>query len=274
MNQRLSEMNLPRFPLLNEEETTRLLLLAQQGDQDARERLTQCNLRLVFNLVQRFQHRSYELEDLFQIGVIGLIKAIDKFDLSYNVRFSTYAVPMIIGEIRRFLRDDSPVKVSRSYKEAAQRIHRAQQELTGILGREPLIQEIANAVEMAVEEVVEALEAVQTPTSIHETLYQDDGDPIFLLDQLSSAGSEEANWFEHLALKDVMSRISPREREVLHMRFFLDKTQTEVAEHIGLSQVQISRIERAALKKIRDMFNHPGYEKTDKSKDIDPGAGA
>ncbi|MBM7865162.1 RNA polymerase sporulation sigma factor SigF [Heliobacterium gestii] len=255
MNQRLSEMNLPRFPLLGEEETTRLLKGARDGDSDARERLIQCNLRLVFNLVQRFQHRGYELEDLFQIGVIGLIKAIDKFDLSYNVRFSTYAVPMIVGEIRRFLRDDSPIKVSRSYKEVAQRIHRIRQELNGSLGREPTVQEIAGAMNLPVEDVVEALEAVQLPTSIHETLYQDDGDPIFLLDQLASVGTEESAWFDHLALKDVMSRLAVREREILEMRFFQDKTQTEVANLVGLSQVQISRIERAALKKIREMLS-------------------
>ncbi|MBC9784863.1 RNA polymerase sporulation sigma factor SigF [Heliobacterium chlorum] len=257
MNQRLSEMNLPRFPLLGEAETTCLLKLAQNGDSEARERLIQCNLRLVFNLVQRFQHRGYELEDLFQIGTIGLIKAIDKFDLSYNVRFSTYAVPMIIGEIRRFLRDDSPIKVSRSYKEVAQRVHRIRQELNGTLGREPTVPEIALAMNIPVEDVIEALEAVQAPTSIHETLYQDDGDPIFLLDQLASNNAEETNWFDHLALKDVLSRLSPREREILQMRFFEDKTQTEVANLIGLSQVQISRIERAALKKIRDMLDYP-----------------
>ncbi|QGG46516.1 RNA polymerase sporulation sigma factor SigF [Heliorestis convoluta] len=256
MNYRLTEMNLPRFPLLGEQETTRLLQLAQGGDSDARERLIQCNLRLVFNLVQRFQNRGYELEDLFQIGVIGLIKAIDKFDLTYNVRFSTYAVPMIIGEIRRFLRDDSPVKVSRSYKETAQRIHRCQHELTGKLGREPTIQEVANALEIEPEAVVEALEAVQSPTSIHETFYQDDGDPIYLLDQLSTEESDQETWFEHLALRDAMSRLAPREQEILHMRFFQDKTQTEVAEQVGLSQVQISRIERSALKKIKTMFYH------------------
>ncbi|KAB2951705.1 RNA polymerase sporulation sigma factor SigF [Heliorestis acidaminivorans] len=256
MNYRLTEMNLPRFPLLDEKETTRLLQLAQDGDAEARERLIQCNLRLVFNLVQRFQHRGYDIEDLFQIGVIGLIKAIDKFDLSYNVRFSTYAVPMIIGEIRRFLRDDSPVKVSRSYKETAQRIHRCQHELVGQLGREPTVQEIAQALEIEPEAVVEALEAVQAPTSIHETFYQDDGDPIYLLDQLSTVDSNEETWFEHLALKDALEKVSPREREILQMRFFQDKTQTEVAEKVGLSQVQISRIERSALKKIRSMFQH------------------
>ncbi|MCW2277366.1 RNA polymerase sporulation sigma factor SigF [Heliophilum fasciatum] len=254
MTQRLTEMNLPRFPLLGEAEMTQLLMQAREGDEQARERLIQCNLRLVFTLVQRFQHRGYELEDLFQIGVIGLIKAIDKFDPTFQVRFSTYAVPMIIGEIRRFLRDDSPVKVSRSYKELAQRIYRAQQELAGTLGRDPSVTEIAEHLVLPVENVVEALEAVQAPTSIHETLYQDEGDPIFLLDQLRSTGSEEHVWFEQLALKDVLSRVAPREREILNLRFFQDKTQMEVAEQIGLSQVQISRIERAALRKIRGML--------------------
>ncbi len=250
MNGRLTEMNLPRFPLLSDHEMTDLLQQAKAGNQDARDRLVNCNLKLIFNLVQRFAHRGYELEDLFQIGTIGLIKAIDKFDFSYNVKFSTYAVPMIIGEIRRFLRDDSPVKVSRSYKELVYKVNRAKESLTKELGREPTLAEISNLLNVPREDIVTAFEAVQSPTSIHETLYQDDSDPIFVLDQLSADKQDE--WFENLTLKEVVEKLPPRERQVISLRFFEDKTQNEVAGIIGLSQVQISRIERSALKRIRE----------------------
>ncbi len=258
MNTRLSNMNLPRFPLLSEEETVRLLKLAKIGDAEARERLINCNLKLVFNMVQRFNNRGYEEEDLFQIGVIGLMKAIDKFDLSYNVRFSTYAVPMIIGEIRRFLRDDHPVKVSRSQKELAYRIYKTKEALTKDLCREPTITELAKALEISSDEIISALEAVQPPASIHETLYQDDGDPISILDHLGSTRSEEI-WFDGIAIKEVLRKLPEKEREIIMLRFYEDKTQTEVAEIIGLSQVQVSRLERQALRKIKAMMQ-PGED--------------
>ncbi|MBS4026813.1 MAG: RNA polymerase sporulation sigma factor SigF [Clostridia bacterium] len=256
MNIRLSEMNLPRFPLLSDEEMSLLLKQTKKGDEIARERLVNCNLKLVFNLVQRFENRGYELEDLFQIGTIGLMKAIDKFDLSYNVKFSTYAVPMIIGEIRRFLRDDNPIKVSRSLKETAYKVHRTKEQLINELGREPSIVEIAAKMESTVEELVAAMEAVQNPTSIHETLYQDDGDPIFVLDQLTKDGDQDPMWLENIALREVISKLTLKEQEVIMLRFFQDKTQMEVAEVIGLSQVQVSRIERQALKNIRHLMNY------------------
>jgi len=252
MNVRLSEMNLPRFPLLNDEEMTDLLIKSQKGESSARERLVNCNLRLVFNLVQRFSTRGYELEDLFQIGTIGLIKAIDKFDLSYEVKFSTYAVPMIIGEIRRFLRDDSPIKVSRSLKENAYRINKARDSLTKSLGREPNLQEIADYSEIPMEDIINSLEATQPLSSINDTLYQDDGDPIYIIDQLSDEREDNA-WFEKIALRDILAKLSEKEREIILMRFFHDKTQTEVARSIGLSQVQVSRIERQALKKFKNL---------------------
>ena len=254
MNVRLSEMNLPRFPLLSDQEMQTLLKKAQAGDAEARERLINCNLRLVFNLVQRFSNRGYEIEDLFQIGTIGLIKAIDKFDPSYNVKFSTYAVPMIVGEIRRFLRDDNPVKVSRSLKETAYKVNKYREILQKELGREPKISEIAEVLDLDVEDIVTALESVQTPTSIHETLYQDDGDPIYVLDQLTKDTEEEPPWFDKLALKEVLAKLPLKEREVLILRFFQDKTQSEVAEVVGLSQVQVSRIERQALKRIKKLL--------------------
>lgn len=254
MIQRLTEMNLPRYPLLSDEEMMNLLKAVQSGDEEAREKLVNCNLKLIFNLVQRFAHRGYELEDLFQIGTIGLIKAIDKFDFSYGVKFSTYAVPMIIGEIRRFLRDDHPVKVPRSYKELVYKINRSRESLSSKLGRDPTVGEIAKDIGVDREEVVTALEAVQTPTSIHDTLYQDDSDPIYVLDQLPLEKDLEPSWFEKIALKEVLDKLPEREKRVLLMRFFEDKTQSEIATQLGLSQVQISRIERAALHKIRQLL--------------------
>lgn len=253
MVMRLSEMNLPRFPLLSEEEMVSLLTKAKNGDTAAREKLINCNLKLVFNLVQRFENRGYDLEDLFQIGTIGLMKAIDKFDFSYNVKFSTYAVPMIIGEIRRFLRDDSPVKVSRSVKETAYKVHRAREHLIKELGREPTISEISDYLNIPREEIVSALEAVQMPTSIHDTLYQDEGDPIYVLDQLSDEKEQEV-WFDKIALKEVLKKLPPKHRQIILMRFFQDKTQVEVANVVGLSQVQVSRIERQALKHLKELL--------------------
>lgn len=248
------DMNFPNFPLLSDEETKELLRKAKNGDEQSREKLVNCNLKLVFNLVQRFENRGYELEDLFQIGTIGLMKAVDKFDLSYDVKFSTYAVPMIIGEIRRFLRDDSPIKVSRSIKKTAYEINRKREELAKEMGREPKISELAESLQISTEEVVTALEAIQAPSSIHETLYQDDGDPIYLLDQLKNEKDDELVWFNKIALKDILKRLPEKHRKVIVMRFMQDKTQTEVAEKIGLSQVQISRIERQALEAIKEMI--------------------
>lgn len=253
MIQRLSEMNLPHFPLLSDKEMMEYLHAAKEGDTAARERLINCNLKLIFNLVQRFSHRGYEMEDLFQIGTIGLIKAIDKFDFSYGVKFSTYAVPMIIGEIRRFLRDDHPVKVPRSYKELVYKVNRARDELSATLGREATIGEIAASIGVDRDEIVAALEAIQSPTSIYDTLYQDDSDPIYVLDQLSEEKGPEAGWFEKIALNEVLDKLPEREKRVLLMRFFEDKTQSQIASLLNLSQVQISRIERAALLRIRQL---------------------
>ncbi|MGB9803505.1 RNA polymerase sporulation sigma factor SigF [Desulfofundulus sp.] len=259
MSTRLVEMNLPRFPLLRDEEMRELLRRARAGDKAARERLINCNLKLVFNLVRRFQNRGYELEDLFQIGCIGLMKAIDKFDLNYDVRFSTYAVPMIVGEIRRFLRDDNPVKVSRSVKETAYRIQQARERLTGRLGREPSVGEVAAELGISREDVVTALEAAQAPASIYETLHQDDGDPIYLLDQLQDGEEGEVPWLDHIAVKELLMSLPERDRKILMWRFFEDKTQADVARRLGLSQVQVSRLERQALKKLKEMMQ-PGED--------------
>jgi RNA polymerase sporulation-specific sigma factor len=247
-------MNLPRFPLLGDKEMRELLRRARAGDKAAREKLINCNLKLVFNLVRRFQNRGYELEDLFQIGCIGLMKAIDKFDLSYDVKFSTYAVPMIVGEIRRFLRDDNPVKVSRSVKETAYRIQQARERLTGRLGREPSVGEVAAELGISREDVVMAMEAAQAPTSIYETLHQDDGDPIYLLDQLRDGDEGELPWLDHITVKELLMSLPERDRKIIIWRFFEDKTQADVARRLGLSQVQVSRLERQALKKLKEMM--------------------
>jgi RNA polymerase sporulation-specific sigma factor len=253
---RLSEMNLPRFPLLSEQEVMVLLKKVKKGDKEARDTLVNCNLRLVFNLVKRFENRGYELEDLFQIGTIGLMKSIDKFDFTYNVKFSTYAVPMILGEIRRFVRDDNPVKVSRAVKETAYKVHQTIEKMSKELGREPSIGEVAEGLCLSREDVVAALEAIQAPASIHETFYQDNGDPIYILDQLRSEVKEEAA-FNKIALKEVMQQLPPKQRRIILLRFFQDMTQSQVAEKIGLSQVQVSRLERRALKSIKNLLNGP-----------------
>lgn len=258
MSSRLVEMNLPRFPLLKDKEMKELLRKAKEGDSYARDKLVNCNLKLVFNLVKRFQNRGYELEDLFQIGCIGLMKAIDKFDLGYDVKFSTYAVPMIVGEIRRFLRDDNPVKVSRSVKETAYKIQQTRELLTARLGREPTIGEIASELSLSREEIVNALEAAQTPASIYETLHQDDGDPIYLLDQLKGSEEGETPWLESISVSELLDKLPERDRLIITWRFFEDKTQSDIARRLNLSQVQVSRLERQALKKIKDLMDDGG----------------
>ncbi|GGI95586.1 RNA polymerase sigma factor [Alicyclobacillus cellulosilyticus] len=241
-----------RTQKFSDEEVRQLIGRSQQGDAAAREQLVLANQRLVWAVVQRFLGRGYDPDDLFQIGCIGLMKAIDKFDLSYDVKFSTYAVPMIIGEIQRFLRDDSTVKVSRSLKEQARHIRRVRDELTRRLGRQPYISEIAKELGMEPSEVVLAQEALRAPASIHETVFENDGDPIYLMDQIADEESEE--WFDKLALHEVLNRLPERERLIMYMRFFQDKTQSDVAKVLGISQVQVSRLEKRILRTIRDQL--------------------
>lgn len=229
-----------------------LLERAHAGDQAAREAILEQNINLVRSIVHRFTGRGYEWDDLFQIGCIGLVKAIDRFDTAYDVKFSTYAVPMIIGEIRRFIRDDNPIKVSRSIKELALKIHRTQEKLQGALGREPTVGEIAEGLLLPVQEVVAALEAVQPTTSIYAQSTRDDGDSILLLDHLRH--SDDEGIFENLALREVIAKLPPKEQTVIHLRFFEDKTQSEIAEVIGLSQVQVSRIEKNALRLMKEFM--------------------
>lgn len=236
---------------LSDEEFRQLISRAQAGDEQARDRLVENNLNLVRSLLQRFTNRGCEWDDLFQIGCIGLIKAVDRFDVSIPVKFSTYAVPMIIGEIKRFFRDDNPVKVSRPLKELGYKVHKTQERLLASFGREPTINEIAKDMGIESEDIVMALEAAQATTSLYELAYQDGGDPIYVMDQIKLENPEETNFFDNFALKEVLGKLPEKERNVIQLRFFLDKTQSEVAGIIGLSQVQVSRIEKQALKSIR-----------------------
>jgi RNA polymerase sporulation-specific sigma factor len=240
--------------MLEDEEIKILLYKAQTGDQVAKECILENNINLVRSVVHRFTNRGYEWDDLFQLGCIGLVKAIERFDTKFSVKFSTYAVPMIIGEIRRFIRDDNPVKVSRPIKELAYKVHRTQERLQGILGREPTINEIAKDLSLVPQEIVAALEANQTPTSLYASVFHDDGDPILLLDQIKYCDGQDSAYIENLALKEILLRLPEKERIVIQLRFFVDKTQAEVAEIIGLSQVQISRIEKHALKLMKEFM--------------------
>lgn len=240
--------------MLGNDEIKVLIHEAQAGNQTAKETILEHNLNLVRSVVHRFTNRGYEWDDLFQIGCIGLIKSIERFDMKFGVQFSTYAVPMIIGEIRRFMRDDNPVKVSRPVKELAYRVHRTQEKLQGLLGREPTITEVAADLVLAPQEVVAALEAIQSPSSLYANAFHHDGDSMLLLDQIKYCDGQDNAYFERLALKEVLSRLPAKERTVIHLRFFEDKTQAEIGIMIGLSQVQVSRIEKQALKLIREFM--------------------
>ncbi len=234
---------------LKDHEVKELILRSQQGDQAARDLIVQKNMRLVWSVVQRFLNRGYEPDDLFQIGSIGLLKSVDKFDLSYDVKFSTYAVPMIIGEIQRFIRDDGTVKVSRSLKETGNKIRKAKDELSKTLGRVPTVNEIAEHLELSPEDVIMAQEASRSPASIHETVYENDGDPITLLDQIDNG--EEGRWFDKIALKEAINELDEREKLIVYLRYYKDQTQSEVAARLGISQVQVSRLEKKILQQMK-----------------------
>lgn len=233
---------------LTDEQVKEYILKSQQGDIEARDYLVEKNVRLVWSVVQRFINRGYDPDDLFQIGSIGLIKSIDKFDLSYDVRFSTYAVPMIIGEIQRFIRDDGSVKVSRSLKETANKIRRKKDEFTKQEGRTPTIIEIAESLDITPEEVVHAQEAAKSPHSIHETVFENDGDPITLLDQIAD---QDTNWFDKITLQEAIKHLNERERLIVYLRYYKDQTQSEVAWRLGISQVQVSRLEKKILTQMK-----------------------
>lgn len=239
--------------MLSNEKIMDLITQVQSGDIGAKEVLLTENLNLVRSIVHRFTNRGYEWDDLFQIGCMGMVKAIERFDLSFNVKFSTYAVPMIIGEIRRFIRDDNPIKVSRPIKDIAYKVHKVQEFLRGSLGHEPTIQEIAEKSELSTQEIISALDAMQPIVSLYEATTNNSGDQLLLLDQIAST-NDEIDCLEKITLNEVIDRLSEKERYVIRMRFYEDKTQSEIANQIGLSQVQISRIEKQALKKIKNFL--------------------
>ncbi|MDR1558474.1 MAG: RNA polymerase sporulation sigma factor SigF [Clostridiales bacterium] len=235
------------------DKTLELIKLAQGGDKEATERIVKENSGLVWSVVKRFSGRGYEAEDLFQIGSIGLLKCIQKFDMQYDVKFSTYAVPMIMGEIKRFIRDDGMIKVSRPLKELAIKAKYAQDTLAGKYGRQPTINELADEVGAEVEELVVAMEAGLEVESLYSTIHQGDGSPIYLIDKLDQ-NDDGANMVDSIAIKQIISKLKPNERQIIMLRYFHDKTQMEIAKEIGVSQVQVSRIERRVLQTIRDNF--------------------
>ena len=229
-----------------------LIALSQQGDKTAQDQIMEQNLGLIWSVVKKFTNRGYDPEDLFQIGAIGLLKCVQKFDLSYDVKFSTYAVPMIVGEIKRFLRDDGLIKISRPIKEIAQKSKYAKEEYQKLHDHEPTINQLATFMNVELEDLILGLEAAKEVESLHATIYQGQGgSPIFLIDKLARAESEENQTVDLLTLKQVIAKLKPKEREIIQMRYFEEKTQTEIAKHVGVSQVQVSRIEKKALESLR-----------------------
>lgn len=233
-------------------DTLELIRLSQQGDKEARDRVITENIGLVWSIVRRFMCRGHEPEDLFQIGSIGLIKAIDKFDMSYDVKFSTYAVPMIMGEIKRFLRDDGVIKVSRSMKETAGKIRSTREKLSSLYGREPTLEEISTELNLAKEEVVMALESGAEVESLYKTIYQGDGNAIYLIDKLEQTNDENENMIDKLALKETIASLDEKDQELIRLRYFMNRTQTDIAKELGISQVQVSRLEKKILLKMRE----------------------
>lgn len=245
-------VNTAKLPILKNEEKQALFEKIEQGDMQAREEYIRGNLRLVLSVIKRFSQSNENVDDLFQIGCIGLIKAIDNFDSSLDVKFSTYAVPMIIGEIRRFLRDSSnPIRVSRSLKDTAYKAIYAKENLTKKNLREPTIMEISEEIGIPKEDIVYALDAIQSPLSLYEPVYTDGGDTLYVMDQISDKKNGEEVWVEHISLTEAMKKLTKREYEIISLRFFEGKTQMEVAEKIGISQAQVSRLEKNALKTMR-----------------------
>lgn len=239
---------------LSHEETLELIRKAQEGDKEAQAVLVKNNIGLVKSIVKRFLNRGYEYEDLFQLGSIGLLKAIKNFDVRYNVRFSTYAVPMIVGEIKRFIRDDGIIKVSRSLKEANAKMKQVKDRLAKELGREPTLNEISDELGISTEDLVMALDASASPDYLYDTIHQDDGSPIFLIDKISADEDSNSDMLDRITLKEMISRLKPRERQIIIMRYFQDKTQAQIAEKLGISQVQVSRIEKKIIEKLRQAF--------------------
>lgn len=243
-------INTNDIKVLKENEKIELLKKARNGDKKAREELINGNLRLVLSVIQRFQNRGESMDDLFQVGVIGLIKAIDNFNLDLQVKFSTYAVPMCIGEIRRYLRDDNPIRVSRSMRDTAYKAMQVKENLINKNKKEPTIEEIAKELDMEKSEVVLALEAIVDPISLYDPVYNDGGDTIYVMDQIGDNNSD-SDWIDEIMIKDELNNLDKREQNILYLRFMQGKTQMEVAKEVGISQAQVSRLEKNALKRIK-----------------------
>lgn len=248
-------VNTAKLPLLNEEEKRELFEKIHQGDRQARETFIKGNLRLVLSIIQRFYNSGENMDDLFQIGCIGLIKAIDHFDTTLNVKFSTYAVPMILGEIRRYLRDNNSIRVSRSIRDTAYKAIYTKEMLMKQSDKEPTIQELAEKLEIPAEDIVFALDAIQSPVSLYEPVYAESGDALYIVDQISDKKNKEESWVEEISLKAAINRLSSREHEIITMRYFEGKTQMEVAEEIHISQAQVSRLEKKALKAMKNYLS-------------------
>lgn len=240
-----------KLPMLSAKELRDLMLKVKSGDTGAREEFIRSNLRLVLSVVQRFSNRSEQMDDLFQVGCIGLIKAIDNFDLRHEVRFSTYAVPMIIGEIRRHLRDNNTIRVSRSLRDTAYKALQTRNRLMEEKNSEPQLSEVAKELGLPEEDIVFALDAIQEPVSLFEPVFRDDGDAVFVIDQIKDNKISDSGWLDHIALSEGMRHLTEREMRILRLRFFVGKTQMEVSREIGISQAQVSRLEKSALKQLQ-----------------------
>ena len=245
-------VNTSKLPSLTEAEKTELFRRIKNGDREAREEYVRGNLRLVLSVIKRFAGSNENPDDLFQIGCIGLMKAVDNFNTELDVKFSTYAVPMIIGEIRRFLRDNNSIRVSRSLKDTAYKAIYAKENLTRKNLKEPTINEIAEEIGISGEDIIYALDAIQNPMSLYEPVYSDGGDTLYVMDQISDKKNKEETWVEHLSLSEAMKRLNNRENEIISLRFFEGKTQMEVADMIGISQAQVSRLEKNALQGMKN----------------------
>ena len=245
-------VNTSKLPLLKNSEKDELFKKILDGDKEARETYIKGNLRLVLSIIQRFSNSNENVDDLFQIGCIGLMKAIDNFDITQNVKFSTYAVPMIIGEIRRYLRDNNSIRVSRSLRDTAYKAIYAKEALVRKNEKEPTITEIAEEIGISKEDIVYALDAIQSPLSLYDPVYVEGGDALYIMDQVSDKKNKEENWIEAISLKEAIDKLSPRENNIIKLRFFEGKTQMEVAKEINISQAQVSRLEKSALKNMRN----------------------
>lgn len=248
-------VNTAKLKNLSDEEKKELLILTKQGDEKARKKLIDGNLRLVLSIIQRFANRKENMDDLFQVGCIGLIKAIDNFNVELDVKFSTYAVPMIIGEVRRYLRDNNSIRVSRSVRDLAYKALQAREQLSKTLLREPTVEDIAKAVGEPQDQVSRAMEAIVEPVSLYDSVFNDGEDSIFVIDQISDHNVDDDMWLEDIALREAMKKLNKREKRIIDMRFFGGKTQMEIAEEIGISQAQVSRLEKGALEMIRKQID-------------------